>query len=55
MANTKALKEAGILHGATLTEGNEVVMSKDGLADGMLKENEAIKLIYGLKPKVGLA
>ena len=44
-ANTKALSEASILEGFALPEGNEVVMSADGYAEGMLKENEAIKLV----------
>ncbi len=40
-ANTKALEVAGILHGATLNTGNEVVMGPDGLATGELREFEA--------------
>ncbi|MFL2807029.1 MAG: amidohydrolase family protein, partial [Paracoccaceae bacterium] len=44
-ANTKALSEASILEGFALPEGNEVVMLADGYAEGMLKENEAIKLV----------
>ena len=47
-ANTKALKDAGILEGITLPVGNEVVMSSDGFAEGMLKENEAIRLVLAL-------
>ena len=47
-ANTKALKDAGILEGITLPVGNEVVMSSDGFAEGMLKENEAIRLVLSL-------
>ena len=45
MGKYQGLSQANILEGATLTEGNEVVMSADGYADGMLKENEAIKLV----------
>jgi len=47
-ANTIALERANILNGIKLPIGNEVVMSKDGLAEGMLKENEAIKLVLAL-------
>ena len=44
-ANTKALSDAKILEGRTLPEGNEVVLASDGLAEGMLKENEAMKAL----------
>ena len=40
-ANTAALKAAGILEGATLGPGNEIVMGEDGLATGELREFEA--------------
>lgn len=40
-ANTCALEEAGILHGARVGPGNEVVMGADGLATGELREFEA--------------
>lgn len=40
-ANTRALEEAGLLHGASLTPGNEIVMGKDGLATGELREAAA--------------
>ena len=40
-ANTRALDEAGILHGAEVTPGNEIVMGEDGLATGELREFEA--------------
>ena len=40
-ANTAALEAAGILHGRTLTPGNEIVMGEDGLATGELREFEA--------------
>ncbi len=39
-ANTIALEQAGILHGATLGPGNEIVM-EHGLATGELREFEA--------------
>lgn len=40
-ANTSALQLVGLLHGATLGPGNEVVMGDDGLATGELREMEA--------------
>jgi predicted amidohydrolase YtcJ len=40
-ANTKALEVAGILRGAKLNTGNEVVIGPDGLATGELREFEA--------------
>ncbi|TKB21132.1 MAG: amidohydrolase [Mesorhizobium sp.] len=40
-ANTKALEEAGLLHGKQVGQGNEIVMGADGLAAGELREGEA--------------
>ncbi|AZO02833.1 MULTISPECIES: amidohydrolase [unclassified Mesorhizobium] len=40
-ANTKALEEAGLLHGKEVGQGNEIVMGADGLAAGELRESEA--------------
>src|SRR3990170_1494492 len=40
-ANTKALEAAHLLHGASLTPGNEIVMGSDGLATGELREAAA--------------
>lgn len=40
-ANTAALRAAGLLHGAKMPHGHEVVMGKDGLATGELREFEA--------------
>ena len=40
-ANTKALEEAGLLHGREVGQGNEIVMGADGLAAGELREGEA--------------
>jgi predicted amidohydrolase YtcJ len=40
-ANTPALQLVGILEGAKLGPGNEVVIGKDGLATGELREMEA--------------
>ncbi len=47
-ANTKALEMAGILHGAGLGPGNEVVMGRDGLAEGELREGEAMGPVIAL-------
>jgi predicted amidohydrolase YtcJ len=47
-ANTKALEVAGILRGAKLNTGNEVVMGPDGLATGELREFEAFGLVLNL-------
>ena len=41
-ANTFALERAGLLKGAKLGPGNEIVMGDDGLATGELREGEAI-------------
>ena len=40
-ANTAALAAAGLLHGAAMPHGHEVVMGADGLATGELREFEA--------------
>jgi predicted amidohydrolase YtcJ len=48
-ANSAALKAAGIFKGSALPVGNEIVMGKDGLATGELREGEAIKPVYKLK------
>ena len=40
-ANTKALETSGLLHGASLPPGNEIVMGSDGLATGELREAAA--------------
>lgn len=40
-ANTAALRAAGLLHGAPMPQGHEVVMAEDGLASGELREFEA--------------
>lgn len=57
-ANTKALGDAEVLNGVSLPVGHEVVMSPDGLAEGMLKENDAIRLVLALqgsnRSRVGL-
>ncbi|WP_323717776.1 amidohydrolase [Paracoccus aminovorans] len=40
-ANTAALRAAGLLNGAQMPHGHEVVMGEDGLATGELREFEA--------------
>lgn len=44
-ANTKALELAGILNGADLGPGSEVVMGADGLASGELREFAAMNRV----------
>jgi predicted amidohydrolase YtcJ len=36
-ANTACLRQAGLLHGAVMPAGHEVVMGADGLATGELR------------------
>lgn len=47
-ANTAALRAAGILHGATMPHGHEVVMGPDGTATGELREFEAFAPVIAL-------
>jgi predicted amidohydrolase YtcJ len=47
-ANTKALEVTGLLHGAKLSQGNDVVMGADGLATGELREFEAFGPVLNL-------
>ena len=47
-ANTAALKAAGILEGAKMPHGHEVVMGTDGLATGELREFEAFAPVIAL-------
>ncbi|WP_323037061.1 amidohydrolase [Pararhodobacter sp.] len=47
-ANTCALDMAGILHGKSLGDGNEIVMGADGLATGELREFEAFAPVLQL-------
>ena len=42
-ANTAALKLGGILEGRDVGVGNEIVMGEDGLANGELRESNAIR------------
>ena len=47
-ANTAALVAAGLLHGAVMPHGHEVVMAADGTATGELREFEAFGPILAL-------
>jgi predicted amidohydrolase YtcJ len=47
-ANTVALRAAGLLHGARMPPGHEVVMGQDGLATGELREFEAFAPVVAL-------
>ncbi|SDC64429.1 hypothetical protein SAMN04488239_10371 [Ruegeria marina] len=47
-ANTRALEQAGVLHGRETSDGHEVVMGDDGLANGTLLEPEAYAPVLSL-------
>ncbi|HMO06631.1 MAG TPA: amidohydrolase [Paracoccaceae bacterium] len=47
-ANTAALRAAGLLQGAAMPPGHEVVMGADGLATGELREFEAFAPVIAL-------
>ena len=47
-ANTAALKAAGLLHGAAMPHGHEVMMAPDGTATGELREFEAFGPVLAL-------
>ncbi|SHJ50600.1 hypothetical protein SAMN05444000_109129 [Shimia gijangensis] len=47
-ANTIALEQAGILHGGYVPEGSEIVMAKDGTAQGQLNETGAFGPVLSL-------
>ncbi len=47
-ANTLALKLGGILEGRDVGVGNEIVMGEDGLANGELRESNAIRPVSAL-------
>jgi predicted amidohydrolase YtcJ len=56
-ANTRALEMAGILQGADVGPGAEVVMGEDGLANGELREAAAmnpVRMLSRLKGRDGL-
>lgn len=52
-ANTRALEMAGLLQGADVAEGSEVVMGDDGLASGELLEVGAFGPVLALSPYGG--
>ena len=52
-ANTAALQAAGILQGADAGPGAEVVLGRDGLATGELREFAAMDLVRRLAPSGG--
>ncbi|TDE40652.1 amidohydrolase [Antarcticimicrobium sediminis] len=52
-ANTRALELAGVLQGADLEPGSEVVMGEDGLATGELREFAAMNLVQHLSKLKG--
>jgi predicted amidohydrolase YtcJ len=52
-ANTKALELAGILSGASVPLGSEIVMGADGLATGELREPGAFRYVLALTPTGG--
>ncbi|MFN3937105.1 MAG: amidohydrolase [Gemmobacter sp.] len=47
-ANTAALRAAGLLHGAPMPRGHEVVLGADGTATGELREFEAFAAVVAL-------
>ena len=47
-ANTECLRQAGLLHGAAMPAGHEVMMGPDGLASGELLEFEAFDAVLAL-------
>jgi hypothetical protein len=47
-ANTIALEKAGILHGRDVGVGNEIVMGEDGLANGELRESNAMRPVASM-------
>ncbi len=49
-ANTRALELAGILHGAPLPHGSEIVMEPDGTAAGQLNERGAFRYVLDAMP-----
>lgn len=49
-ANTRALELAGILHGAPVPHGSEIVMGADGLAAGPLIERDAFRRVLDAMP-----
>lgn len=58
-ANTAALAATGLLNGASLPVGSEIVMGADGLAEGELREHPAFEPIMhlagGARARLGLS
>lgn len=52
-ANTRALEAAGLMRGASLPPGNEVVLDASGLATGELREAAAFNPVLALTPTGG--
>ena len=52
-ANTKALEQAGVLRGAPVPRGAEIVMGADGLASGELREPGAFRYVLAHTPTGG--
>jgi predicted amidohydrolase YtcJ len=52
-ANSRALELAGILKGAAVPKGAEIVMGSDGLATGELREPGAFRYVLALTPTAG--
>jgi predicted amidohydrolase YtcJ len=54
-ANTRALELGGILHGAPVPHGSEIVMGADGLAAGQLTERDAFCYVLDAMPPLSEA
>ena len=52
-ANTRALEAAGLLQGGATEPGSEIVMGKDGLAEGELREPGAYGPVLAMTPHGG--
>lgn len=52
-ANTVALEKAGVLHGAPMPPGNEIVIGADGTATGELREFQAVAPVMALRTSGG--
>lgn len=52
-ANTEALRQAGILEGRDVVLGSEIVIGTDGLANGELREFDAIRPVMALSETGG--
>ena len=52
-ANTRALELAGILRGAPVPHGSEIVMGEDGMAAGQLTERDAFRYVLDADAAAG--